>query len=76
MKNISDFFRTTAVSKLEFHGHDAEDLVISKEEKEALHRSLPTAGADDSKLSVLLVSEVLKYFPVCIIFVGIICSSE
>ncbi|VDK28341.1 unnamed protein product [Gongylonema pulchrum] len=43
MKNISDFFRTTAVSKLEFHGQDAEDLMISEVEEEGLHRIVPTS---------------------------------
>ena len=36
MKNISDFFRTTSVSKLEFHDGNIEEFFIS----EALPRSL------------------------------------
>lgn len=51
MKNISDFFRTTAVSKLEFHACEAEDLMVSEDEAAVLHRSLPTPVGDDLKLS-------------------------
>ncbi|VIO90140.1 phosphorylase B kinase alpha regulatory chain, putative [Brugia malayi] len=49
MKNISDFFRTTAVSKLEFYGHNAEDLIF-KEEEGAMHRNLPCSNVDNLKL--------------------------
>uniref|UniRef100_A0A915PCW6 Phosphorylase b kinase regulatory subunit n=1 Tax=Setaria digitata TaxID=48799 RepID=A0A915PCW6_9BILA len=49
MKNISDFFRTTAVSKLEFYGHNAEDLFY-EEEEEAMQRNLPSSNFDDSRL--------------------------
>uniref|UniRef100_A0A1I8EZH2 Phosphorylase b kinase regulatory subunit n=1 Tax=Wuchereria bancrofti TaxID=6293 RepID=A0A1I8EZH2_WUCBA len=48
MKNVSDFFRTTAVSKLEFYGHNAEDLFF-KEEEEAMHRNLPCSNVDNLK---------------------------
>ncbi|VDN04441.1 unnamed protein product [Thelazia callipaeda] len=43
MKNISDFFRTTAVSKLEFHNELIQELLDEKE-KETSHRNLPTSG--------------------------------
>ncbi|VDM27150.1 unnamed protein product [Toxocara canis] len=51
MKDISEFFRTTAVSKLEFQDGSVDDLVSEKEELEArgLHRNLPSA-VDDQKL--------------------------
>uniref|UniRef100_A0A7E4W9G5 Phosphorylase b kinase regulatory subunit n=1 Tax=Panagrellus redivivus TaxID=6233 RepID=A0A7E4W9G5_PANRE len=44
MKNISDFFRTTSVSKLEFHDGNLEDLFMS----ESLPRSLLQDGATTS----------------------------
>lgn len=53
MKNISEFFCTTAVSKLEFHEGSVVDLLSEEEEMEArgLHRSLPSAD-DDQNLVV------------------------
>ncbi|KAM3724221.1 putative phosphorylase b kinase regulatory subunit alpha [Dirofilaria immitis] len=48
MKNVSDFFRTTAVSKLEFYGHNAEDL-FCEEEEEAMHRNLPPSDFNGSR---------------------------
>ncbi|EJD73824.1 phosphorylase b kinase regulatory subunit alpha [Loa loa] len=51
MKNVSDFFRTTAVSKLEFYGHNAENL-FCEEEEEAMHRNLPSSDVDDPRLIV------------------------
>ncbi|KHN76402.1 putative phosphorylase b kinase regulatory subunit alpha [Toxocara canis] len=55
MKDISEFFRTTAVSKLEFQDGSVDDLVSEKEELEArgLHRNLPSA-VDDQKLCSLM----------------------
>lgn len=50
MKNISDFFRTAAISKLEFYGNNAEDLFREAKE-EAIFRNLPSSSIDDSGLS-------------------------
>ncbi|VBB34087.1 unnamed protein product [Acanthocheilonema viteae] len=48
MKNVSGFFRTAAVSKLEFYGNP-EDLFY-EQNKEAIYRNLPSS--DNSGLAV------------------------
>ncbi|VDO46141.1 unnamed protein product, partial [Onchocerca flexuosa] len=48
MKNVSDFFRTAAVSTLEFYGHNAEDLFY-EEEEDAMRRNLPPCDFDSSR---------------------------
>uniref|UniRef100_A0A158Q7D1 Phosphorylase b kinase regulatory subunit n=1 Tax=Elaeophora elaphi TaxID=1147741 RepID=A0A158Q7D1_9BILA len=51
MKNVSDFFRTTAVSKLEFYENNADDLFY-EEEEEANYWNLPSSDVGDSKLAI------------------------
>ena len=43
MKNISEFFRTTSVNKLEFRESSLEALINVDEDGEIIHRSLRTA---------------------------------
>lgn len=59
MKNVSDFFRTTAVSKLEFYGHNPEDLFY-EEEEEAMHRNLPSLDVDGSKISMYFIQTMKR----------------
>ncbi|VDK81106.1 unnamed protein product, partial [Onchocerca ochengi] len=59
MKNVSDFFRTAAVSKLEFYGHNAEDLFY-EEEEDAMHRNLPPCDFDGSKTVSSQISRQLS----------------
>lgn len=49
MKNVSDFFLTTAVSKLEFHEHFEGDLFYN-EGDEAKYRNLPSLGDSISSI--------------------------
>lgn len=50
MKDVSEFFRTTAVSKLEFHDGNVDDLISEGGELEArgMHRNLRSADDDQN----------------------------
>lgn len=52
MKDVSEFFRTTAVSKLEFHDGNVDDLISEGGELEArgMHRNLRSADDDQNLL--------------------------
>lgn len=50
MKSVSDFFRTTAISKLEFYESNAD--LFYEEEEEVIYRNLLSSDIDNSRLSM------------------------